>query len=92
MRRYLSPDLRTDPAYAIDFDTWRTWRESRKDPRRRADFLGDRDFPFDHPPTPRRPTRQAPEPAHDDEDCSDALAYHNEEAKYDSYDYVTCIF
>jgi hypothetical protein len=37
--RYLPPDLRFDPAYAIDSDSWRTHRESEKDPRRKAGFL-----------------------------------------------------
>jgi hypothetical protein len=51
-RRYLPSDLRVDPAYTIDSDTWRTFREFEKDPRRRAGFLGDRNFPFDRPPAP----------------------------------------
>jgi hypothetical protein len=90
-RRYLPPDLPADPAYAIDSDTR---RESEKDLRRRASFLCDRDFPFDHPSAPHRRTRQPPAPAQDDDDeeYSEALAYHNEEAKDNSDDYVTCIF
>ncbi|XP_047043982.1 probable auxin efflux carrier component 3b [Lolium rigidum] len=55
-RWYLSPDLHADPAYAIDSDTWCTWCETEKDLRRRAGFLVDRDFPFDHPPSPRHQT------------------------------------
>jgi hypothetical protein len=67
-RGYLLPDLHIDPAYAIDSDTWRTWRETEKDLKRRAGFLGDRDFPFDNPPPPRRRTRQPLAPTQDDPD------------------------
>jgi hypothetical protein len=40
---------------------------------------------------PRHRTREPSAPPQDDDD-SDALAYHNEEAKSDSDDYVDCIF
>jgi hypothetical protein len=56
-RLYLPPNHHAAPAYAIDSDTWRTWRETEKDLRRMAGFLGDMDFPFDHSPPPRRRTR-----------------------------------
>jgi hypothetical protein len=54
-------------------------------PRRRAGFMGDMDFPFDRPPAPRRRRRQALTPAQDDhdEDYIEALAYHNEAGKDD---------
>jgi hypothetical protein len=59
--------------------------------RRKAGFLGDREYPFDQPPTraPPRRTRQTAPPAPPHED---ALAYHHEEAKDDSDDFVACVF
>nr|XP_051205654.1 actin cytoskeleton-regulatory complex protein pan-1-like [Lolium perenne] len=100
-RRYLPPDLHSDPAYAIESDSWRTWLLSERGRRRRAGFMGDMDFPFDRPPAPHRRAQQAPTPAQyedDDDDVDDddkyieALTYHNEEVKDDSDDYVACIF
>ncbi|KAK1679789.1 hypothetical protein QYE76_040637 [Lolium multiflorum] len=94
-RWYLPSDLHADPAYAIDSNTWRTWRKTEKDPRRMAGFLGDIEFPFDYPPPPLQRTREPPTPPQDDEEEDNynyALAYHNEEAKDDSDDCVACIF
>jgi hypothetical protein len=47
-RSYLPPDLRIDPAYAVDSDRWLTYSRIKTDPRRKAGFLGDRDYPFGH--------------------------------------------
>ncbi|KAK1601127.1 hypothetical protein QYE76_007888 [Lolium multiflorum] len=106
-RRYLPPDLRADPAYAIDSESWRTYLSTETDSRRRAGFMGDRDFPFDRPP-PTRPRRQQAPPRaqyngdddhdndeyddYDDDDYIEALAYHNVEVKDDSDDYVAAVF
>jgi hypothetical protein len=91
--RYLPPDARTDPAYAIDSDSWRTYLVSEMDRRRRAGFMGDRDFSFNRPPPPRPRRQQASAPAqYDDNDYIEAMAYHNEEVKDDSEDYVAVIF
>ena len=59
-RRYLPLDLRADPAYDIDSDNWHSYLEDERNPRRRAGFMGDRDFPFDRPPPPRPRRQQAP--------------------------------
>nr|XP_051229039.1 uncharacterized protein LOC127346821 [Lolium perenne] len=106
-RRYLPPDLRADQAYAIGSESWRTYLSTERDRRRRAGFMGDRDFPFDRPPPtcPRRqqaPTRrdQASTRAQynddhdydDNDDYIEALAYHNKEVKDDSDDYVAVVF
>jgi hypothetical protein len=52
-------------------------------------FLGDRDYPFGPPSSPRR-TRQPAPPAPPQDD--DALAYYNETAKEDSDDFTGCVF
>jgi hypothetical protein len=52
-------------------------------------FLGDRDYPFGPPSSPRR-TRQPAPPAPPQDD--DALAYYNEKAKEDSDDFTGCVF
>jgi hypothetical protein len=56
------------------------------DPRRKAGFLSDRDYPFCPPPPPARPVaprraRQPSPPAPPEDDA--ALDFYNEEAKYD---------
>jgi hypothetical protein len=110
-RRYLPADLRADPAYAIDSESWRTYLSTETDSRRRAGFMGDRDYPFGPAPPARRqqaPTRRE-QPQHndrededdddeayavydDDDDYIEALAYHSEEVKDDSEDYVGLVF
>jgi hypothetical protein len=87
-RRHLPLDLRDDLAFTVDSDQWHTWQ----DRRRQASFLGDRDFPWELPPPPRHRTVQPPTQDDDEEDDYDAMAYHNEQAKNDSDDFVSCIF
>jgi hypothetical protein len=48
----LPADLRADLAYAIDFDRWLTWCRFKKYQRRKAWFLGDRDYPIGPPSSP----------------------------------------
>nr|XP_051211107.1 uncharacterized protein LOC127328553 [Lolium perenne] len=89
-RRYLPPDLCDDPAYAIDSGSWRTYLSTETDKRRRAGFMGDRDFPFGSA-SPTRPRRQeaprrrqqaATHAQHNDDDDHDDDAY----AAYDDED------
>jgi hypothetical protein len=47
--RYLPSALRHDPAFSVDSDLWHTWCEIEEDLRRKAGFLGDRDYSFDQP-------------------------------------------
>jgi predicted RNA-binding protein with PUA-like domain len=67
----------------------------RDDNRRKARFLGDRDYPYGSPLSPprlvalRRP-RQPSAPAHGQDDA--ALEYYNEEAKDDNDDIVATLF
>jgi hypothetical protein len=88
--RYLPTDLHADPNFVVDCNTWRTWPKTDHNPRRKAGFLGEMDFPFDWPPPPHRPTRQPPAPPQDDDD--EEANDHNEEAKDDSDDFIACIF
>ncbi|KAK1644705.1 hypothetical protein QYE76_062510 [Lolium multiflorum] len=93
-RQYLPPDLRADPAYAIDSESWCTYLSTERGRSRRAGFMDDRDFPF-HRAQPTRPRRQQAATRHDrastraqyndddddnydDDDYIEALAYHNE--------------
>jgi hypothetical protein len=54
--KYPRSDLHANPTFVVNSDLWLTWRDTKKNLRRKAGFLSDRDYPFDQPPTPACPT------------------------------------
>jgi hypothetical protein len=95
-RKYVPQDHHADPSFVVDSGLLHTWRETERHPRRKAGFVGDRDYPFDEPLTPANPlapprrTRQPAPPAPPQDDG--ALAYYNEEDKDDTDDFVGYVF